>query len=81
MVSKKITKAQANVRISKDKPNQVVKFKMLGAGTVRATARGERPIFVKQTENGAEARIRGENPLTAQTPDKAFARAVHTFWA
>jgi hypothetical protein len=44
MVSKKITKAQANVRISKDKPNQVVKFKMLGAGTVRATARGGQGI-------------------------------------
>jgi hypothetical protein len=75
------------VRFSKEKPAAAVKFKVVKADkegnvTVRATARGEKPIFVKQfADNGSKAGVRGDSPVAAKDSALAFDRAVKRHWA
>lgn len=71
-----------NVHISRELPAATVSFKERKPGNYRCKLRSHPAIFVKVDENGAaEARIRGENPVAARTPEKAFARAVREYWA
>ena len=76
------------VWINNAKPSAAVKFKITKADketgnmTVRATCRGELPIYVKiDGESGkAMAGIRGEAPVAARDPSKAFQKAVRQNW-
>lgn len=79
-MAKKSKLVKVNVRISSERPSATVSFKE-GKGGWRATSRGLPPLFVKATEKGAEARVRGENPVAARSPAMAFQRAVKTYWA
>jgi hypothetical protein len=75
-----------HVRVSRDKPNATVKFKVTKADkegnmTVRATARGETPIFVKGANGAWKAGVRGDSPVAGKTPDQAWAKAAKRYWA
>lgn len=71
-----------NVHISREVPAATVSFKERKPGSYRAKLRSHPAIFVKVDDEGhATARVRGENPVAARSPDKAFARAVREFWA
>lgn len=75
-----------HVRINREKPNATVKFKVVKADkegnmTVRATARGETPIFVKGSNGAWKAGVRGDSPVAAKSAEQAFDRAVKRHWA
>jgi hypothetical protein len=69
-----------NVNVSKERPAATVKFKETKPGLVRATARGLPPIFVKETDKGFKAGVRGDTPVAAKDPAQAFSRAVKANW-
>lgn len=74
-----------HVRINREK-DVTVKFKVVksdkeGNMTVRATARGETPIFVKGNNATWKAGVRGDSPVAAKNPAQAFERAVKRHWA
>jgi hypothetical protein len=77
------------VKINRETPNAAVKFKVTkfdkstGNMTVRATSRGHKPIFTKiDGETGkVRAGMRGEAPVAAKNPAKAFQKAVRRDWA
>lgn len=70
-----------HVRVGPD-GNATVKFKPLDrlGNVVRATMRGMKPLFVRATDKGWDAGVRGDSPVHAKTPDQAFAKAARQHW-